>query len=116
MTRHNTRTIRIHNLHLVIRNFCDKALGPARSEMYGPASSVTVLNYRVRHHHGGVSFASFVTGAENRGAALGVPASAFNVLRLSGPRHSPIYSTLRRRTVIRPPVRGQATKKEWNLA
>lgn len=76
MTRQNTRTIRVHNLHLVIRNFRGKALVPAHSKMYGPASSVTVLNYRVRNHNSRVSFASFVTGAGSCGAALGVPASA----------------------------------------
>jgi hypothetical protein len=61
MTRQNTKTIGIHNLHLVIRDF---------------PSSVTVLNYRVRHHYRGVSFASFVARAGNRGADLGLPASA----------------------------------------
>ena len=39
------------------------------------------------------------------------PRSPFNVLRLSGPRHSPIYSTLPRTTVIRPAVRCQATSR-----
>ena len=41
----------------------------------------------------------------------GGPRSPFNVLRLSGPRHSPIYSTLPRTTVIRPAVRCQATSR-----
>jgi hypothetical protein len=72
MTRQNTRTIRIHNLHLVIRDCRDKALVPAHSKMYSPASLVTVLNCRVRHHHCGVSFASFVTGAGNRSGRIGI--------------------------------------------
>jgi len=81
MTRRNTRTIRIHNSHLVIRNFRDGALVPARSKMYIPASSVTVLNYGVRYHHCGVSFASFVTGVGTVARLWGFPRPPFNVLR-----------------------------------
>ena len=81
MTRQNTRTIRIHNLHLVIRNFRDRALVPACSKMYIPASSVTVLNYRVRHHHCGVSFASFVNGVGTVARLWGFLRPPFNVLR-----------------------------------
>jgi hypothetical protein len=40
----STRTLRIHNLYLVIRNFSGKMLVPAESKMYSPASSVTVPN------------------------------------------------------------------------
>src|ERR1700722_15791101 len=109
MTRQNTRTIVSHSLHSVIRNFREKALVPAHGKIYSPAISITVLHHRVRHRHCRVSFVSFVTGAGNRGAALGGPRPTFNVLRLSVPSHSPIYSTLPRRTVIRPPVRCQAT-------
>src|ERR1700746_1090432 len=86
-------------------------------QMYSLASSVTVLNYRVRHHHCGVSFASFVNRSEEPWrAALEVPPSPFN-LCLDYP-DSPIYSTLPRRTVIRPPVRCQATQGglDWRNA
>jgi hypothetical protein len=44
-------------------------------------------------------------------AGLAVPALPFNVLRLSGRRHSPIYSTLPRTTVVRPAFRCQATSR-----
>jgi hypothetical protein len=43
----------MHNLHLVIRDFGDKALVPAHSKMYSLAGSVTVLNRRARHLHVG---------------------------------------------------------------
>lgn len=43
-THQSTRTLRIHTLYLVIRNFSGKTLVPADSKIYSPASSVTVPN------------------------------------------------------------------------
>ena len=50
-------------------------------QMYSLASSVTVLNYRVRHHHCGVSFASFVNGVGTVARLWGFLRPPFNVLR-----------------------------------
>jgi len=41
-THQSTRTLRIHTLYSVIRNFPGKTLVPADNKMYNPASSVTV--------------------------------------------------------------------------
>jgi hypothetical protein len=38
MTRQNTRTIVVYNLHSVIRNFRDKALVPVHRKAHNPAS------------------------------------------------------------------------------
>ena len=43
-THQSARTVRIHTLYLVIRNFSGKMLVPAESKMYSPASSVTAPN------------------------------------------------------------------------
>jgi len=43
-THQSTRTLRIHSLYLVIRNFSGKTLVPADSKMYSPAISVMVPN------------------------------------------------------------------------
>jgi hypothetical protein len=78
---------------------------------YSPASSLTVPHYRVSHRDCRASFASFVTEARTVTRLWGFPRPPFNLLRLSIPSHSSIYSTLPRRTVIRPPVRCQAKRK-----
>ena len=41
-THQSTRTLRIHTLYSVIRNFPGKTLVPADNKMYNPASSVTI--------------------------------------------------------------------------
>ena len=83
-----------------------------QSREFGDSSD----NRRMRHDHCGVSLV-----LRNRGwrypelgtaaAGLAVSALPFNVLRLSEPRHSPIYSTVPLTTVIRPAVRCQATSR-----
>ncbi len=65
---------------------------------------------RLRHCQCGLSLLSpSLPELETAARDLGFPRSPFDVLRLSRPRHLPIYSTLLRTTVIRPAVCRQAT-------